>query len=133
MPIGRLVTSRDELAKLPRWPTMQSRLMDELRETTMNTDHSEIALLSEEEMRNVRLARGLRAVAASVIVGGLLVIAVETMLPAGRSVAVNAPAMQIPEHSLPLVAPAAQPGAAPATDTADPLLRRLEEGVIHHG
>lgn len=101
----------------------------------MHDDHSEIALPSEEEMRNVRLARGLRAVAASVIVGGLVLVAIETMLPAGRSVAINAPEIQAPARSLPLVTPAAaRPDAAPAPgDITDPLLRRIEEGVVHHG
>lgn len=100
----------------------------------MHSNYSEIALLSEEEARNTRLARSLRAVVASVIVGGIAVIIVETMLPASRSVAVNAPAISAPARNAPLVTPAATlPDAAPAPRDADPQLRRMEEGVIHHG
>lgn len=99
----------------------------------MHSNYSEIALLSEEEVRNARLARGLRAVAASVIVGGLVVVIVETMVPTSRSVAINAPAIPAPARAMPLATPAALPEAAPAPGDIDPLLRRMEEGVTQHG
>lgn len=100
----------------------------------MHSNDSEIALPSEEQMRNTRLARGLRAVAASVIVGGLAVVTFETMVPASRSVAANVPTTTAPARGTPLVTPAATlPDVTPAPRDADPQLQRIEEGVIHHG
>ena len=100
----------------------------------MPVDHNEIALLSEESMRNRRLVRGLQAVVASVIVGGLGVVAVETMLPPGRSVTANAPAAPAPARSVPLAAPAgARTDAAPAPAAGEPLLQRIEHSVTDHG
>lgn len=97
----------------------------------MNSHHSEIALRSEEEARNARLGYGLRAVAVSVVVGGLAIAVAESMMPAGDHVA--APIMQAPARGT-LLAPTAAPDAAPTPREADdPMLNRHEEGVVHHG
>lgn len=97
----------------------------------MNSHHSEIALRSEEDARNVRLGYGLRAVAVSVVVGGLAIAVAESMMPTSDPVV--APVMQAPARGTPL-APAATPDAAPAArDADDPMLNRHEEGVVHHG
>lgn len=97
----------------------------------MNSQQSEIYLRSEEEARNTRLVYGLRAVAVSVVVGGLVIAVAESMMPAGaRAVA---PVVHTPASGTSFV-PAATPDAAPAAREADdPMLNRHEEGVVHHG
>lgn len=98
----------------------------------MNSQQSEIALRSEEEARNARLAYGLRAVAVSVVVGGLAIAVAESMMPAIDHGA--APIMQAPARGIPLAPGATPPDAAPAAREADdPMLNRHEEGVVHHG
>ena len=51
----------------------------------MKADFSRIPMQTDEEMRAVRLARGLRAVAASVIIGGIVIAAFEADPTAERS------------------------------------------------
>jgi hypothetical protein len=90
-------------------------------------------LRSEEEIRNARLARGLRAVAATVIVGGIVIAALETQAPQSHPVPsaglVEENASGLP--AVPAELPAAAPAAAPAE--TDPALRRLDRAMEHHG
>lgn len=79
----------------------------------MQADFRRISIRTDEEMRTVRLARGLRAVAATVIIGGIVIAAVDTVPTIERSTSRD--------------------------DTADPALReielapeRIERSMEHH-
>lgn len=87
---------------------------------------------SDEEVLNARLARGLRAVAASVIVGGIVIAALDmTPQPSG-----SAPQDGIERSSssaAPRVSPASDAGPMPSTGQEDPALKRTDGAVEEHG
>lgn len=87
---------------------------------------------SEDALQNTRLARGLRAIAATLIVGGIVIAALETGEPGSRAIG-NVPSGAVqPDGAAPLaptlVSPAARPAGSP-----DPMLERLDHGMEQHG
>ena len=100
----------------------------------MRVDLSKPQLPSDDEIRHVRLARGMRAVAASLVVGGIVVATFETAPPTQRVRPTNATpedarvyAVFEPHAAMATAAPAAQAVVAAARDT-DPAHARLGRG-----
>jgi hypothetical protein len=99
----------------------------------MHADLSKVPDPSEDDIRNARLARGLRAVAATVIVGGIVIAALDTTAPVPR----NAPRDSIDQvdstaSGVPLVSPAAD--VAPRiSGQEDPALQRVDKAMEQHG
>jgi len=90
---------------------------------------------SEEEMRNTRLARGLRAVAATVVVGGIVIAAFDSGLSSSGVTPGDAPVGQAGATgtAAPLISPAADaPTSRPAV-VDDPELGRLDRAMEPHG
>jgi hypothetical protein len=102
----------------------------------MQADFTKISQQSEDEMRTVRLARGLRAVAASVIVGGIVIAAFEADPTAVDSTSRGAggDAEENFATGVPPVSPTqASPLSAPASREIEPVLERIERSMEHHG
>ncbi len=90
---------------------------------------------SEEEMRNTRLARGLRALAATVIVGGIVIAAFENGLSSSRVAPGGGPIGRAgaTDTAAPLVSPAPDAPTAPPAIVDDPSLSRLDRAMEQHG
>lgn len=90
---------------------------------------------SEEEMRNTRLERGLRAVAATVIVGGIVIAGLDGGLSSSRVAPGVAPIGQVGATgtAAPLVSPAADAPTSRPSDADDPALGRLDRAMEQHG
>ena len=90
---------------------------------------------SEEEMRNTRLARGLRAVAATVIVGGIVIAAFDSGLSSSRGSPGDAPIGQAGATGTagPLGSPAPDAPTSRPSDADDPALGRLDRAMEQHG
>jgi hypothetical protein len=91
---------------------------------------------SEEAMRNTRLARGLRAVAATLIVGGIVIAAFDTAPTAGRSTpqGTGVDPVESDATGVPLVNPTREsPVSAPAAQDDDRALGRVEKSMESHG
>lgn len=98
-------------------------------EVTMHHDVRQAGQFNEEAMRNVRLARGLRAVAATLVVGGIVLAAVD-MRDAPRS----APREAIePASEYATGMPRVSPEALPAPRADEPLLRQIDHAMEMHG
>ncbi len=94
---------------------------------------------TDDEIRYVRLARGLRAIAAALVVGGIVVAAFETAPPAQRVrptdvTPEDARAYAVVEPHAPMAtaAPAAPAAVAAARDTT-PASARLDRDKEHRG
>jgi hypothetical protein len=89
---------------------------------------------SDDEIRYVRLARGMRAIAAALVVGGIVVATFEAAPPPQRVRPTNATpedarayAVVEPHAAMATAAPAAQAVVSAARDT-DPAHARLDRG-----
>lgn len=78
----------------------------------MQADFNRISIRTDEETRTVRLARGLRAVAATVIIGGIVIAAVDTVPTMERSTSRD-------------------DTADPASRELEPALERIERSMEH--
>ena len=94
--------------------------------------------LSDDEIRYVRLARGMRAIAAALVVGGIVIAIFETAPPAQRARPTDAApedarayAFVEPYAAIAIAAPAAQ--AVVAARNVDPAQARLVRGNGHRG
>jgi hypothetical protein len=94
--------------------------------------------LSDDEIRFVRLARGIRALAAALVVGGIVISIFETAPPAQRARPTDAApedarayAFVEPHAAMAIAAPAAE--AAGAARTVDPAQARLDRDNGHRG
>jgi hypothetical protein len=97
----------------------------------MHHDFRRAQLPSDDEIRNIRLARGLRAVAATMVVGGIVLAAFDTT-HAPRNVPRDASEAVVDYATgIPLVSPA--PDVAPASGADDPALRRVDHAMENHG
>lgn len=104
----------------------------------MRNDFAGIAGPQEEDLRNVRLARGLRAVAAAVIIGGIAVIMADSIEPAAGDPSGQAMQFAMEPFAIPLpeLTPDAAlplPAAPRAPREADASLGRLDHAVDQHG
>ncbi len=102
----------------------------------MKADFSRIPMQTDEEMRAVRLARGLRAVAASVIIGGIVIAAFEADPTAERSTSRGAGVVAAEDSAtgVPLASPTqVAPVSVPASREIEPALERIERSMEHHG
>lgn len=90
---------------------------------------------SEEEMRNTRLARGLRALAATVIVGGILIAALDNGMSSSRVAPGDGPIERAgaTDTAAPLDSPVADAPTAPPAIVDDPSLSRLDRAMEQHG
>lgn len=90
---------------------------------------------TEEEMRNTRLARGLRAVAATVIIGGIVIAAFDSGLSSSRVTPGDAPIGQAGATgtAAQLGSPAADAPTSRPADVDDPGLGRLDRAMEQHG
>ena len=90
---------------------------------------------SEEAMRNTRLALGLRALAATVIVGGIVIAALDNGVPSNRAMPGGAPIGQVDLYgtAAPLVTPATEAPASRATGAEDPALGRIDKAMEQQG
>jgi hypothetical protein len=97
----------------------------------MQANFSKISMQADEDLRMVRLARGLRAVAATVIVGGIVIAAFDTAPPTERSTSRDATADPAGNSAIsaPLVSP--EP-STPASRKSEPALDRIERSMEHH-
>jgi hypothetical protein len=93
---------------------------------------------SDDEIRYVRLARGIRALAAALVVGGIVIAIFETAPPAQRDRPTDAApedarayAFVEPYAAMAIAAPAAE--AVGAARTVDPAQARLVRGNGHRG
>ncbi len=100
----------------------------------MRADLSKFQPQSDDEIRYVRLARGMRAIAAALVVGGIVVATFETAPPPQRVRPTDATpedarayAVVEPHAAMATAAPAAQAVVAAARDT-DPAHTRLDRG-----
>lgn len=104
----------------------------------MRVDFSQFQSPSDDEIRYVRLARGMRAIAATFIVGGIVVAMFETAPPAPRARPTDATpedarayAFVEPHEAMAIAAPAAR--AVAATRDTDSAQTRLDRGKDHRG
>ena len=97
----------------------------------MQADFSRMSLQTDEERRTVWLARGLRAVAVTVIVGGIAIAALDTVPTTEREMSRDA--MEDPAGSPAIGAPlfSALP-SAPVSRELESLLERIERSMEHH-
>jgi hypothetical protein len=97
----------------------------------MQADFRKLSIRTDEEMRTMRLARGLRAVAATVIVGGIVIAAFDTVPTAERELSRDAIADPAgsPAIGAPLFSAAR---SAPASREVEPALERIERSTEHH-
>ena len=93
----------------------------------MQADFSRMSVRTDEEMRTVRLARGLRAVAATMIVGGIVIAALERS-DTEREVRDAGDA-----GSLRSVAAASTQRCRPGIAGDEPALERIERSMEHPG
>lgn len=105
----------------------------------MRVDFSRFQSPSDDEIRYVRLARGMRAIAATFIVGGVVVTMFETAPLAPRARPTDATpedarayAIAEPHAAMAAAAPAAHADVAAARDS-DPALARHDPGRARHG
>lgn len=97
----------------------------------MHHDFRRAQLPSDDEIRNIRLARGLRAVAATMVVGGIVLAAFDSP-HAPRSVPRDASEAVVDYATgIPLVSPASD--ITPAGSADDPALRQVDHGMENHG
>jgi hypothetical protein len=89
------------------------------------------SLQTDEQMLNARLARGLRAVAASVIVGGMVIAALD-MAPQPSGSASGNEIDRSSSSAIPRVSPASDEGLMPSTGQEDPALKRADGSVENH-
>lgn len=94
--------------------------------------------LSDDEIRYVRLARGMRAIAAALVVGGIVIAIFEAAPPAQRARPTDAApeearayAFVEPYASMAIAAPAGQ--AVVAARNVDPAQARLDRGNGQRG
>lgn len=100
----------------------------------MNSSQSSAMQSSEDTLQNTRLARGLRAVAATLIVGGIVIAALETGEPVSRAVPGDIPSSQIqPGGATGAAGPAAVSPAALPAGGVEPMLERLDRTMEQHG
>lgn len=92
----------------------------------MQADFNRMSLRSDEEMRNARLARGLRAVAATVIIGGIVIAAVETTAPERPASPAALPVLGTGTASDPA-------GVKVPPSGSEPLLDRIDRTMEQHG
>ncbi len=86
---------------------------------------------TNEEILNARLVRVLRAVAASVIVGGMVIAALDMApQPSGSPSADGIEGSS--SSAVPRVGPASEEGLMPATGQEDPALKRTDGAAEHH-
>jgi hypothetical protein len=113
----------------------RSRLPLSLHGGPMSNPTNRNSYPSEEEMRNTRLARGLRAVAATVIVGGIVIAAFDNGLSSSRVAPGDGPIGQAGANdaAAPLVSPAADAPTSPPAVEDDPALGRLDRAMEQHG
>ena len=96
----------------------------------MQADFNRISIRTDEEMRNVRLARGLRAVAATVIIGGIVIAAFDTVPTTEREMSRDA--IADPAGSSAIGVPRVSPElSAPASRKLEPPLERIERSMEH--
>lgn len=97
----------------------------------MRTHFSTTPGWSDEDLRLKRMAHGTRAVAAAVIVGGIVIAAFEsTSAPDHARVLEAAPAASDFTRGEPA---AGAPNVVPAAGETDPALRRLDRAMESHG
>lgn len=97
----------------------------------MQADFRRMSLRTDDEMRTIRLARGLRAVAATMIVGGIVIAAIDTAPTAEHEmsrVELAEPATNL-ANGAPLSS--AEP-SAPGSRESEPVLERIERSMEHH-
>jgi hypothetical protein len=92
----------------------------------MQADFSRMSLRTQEEVRNARLARGLRAVAATVIIGGIVIAAFETTVPERPASPAVLPVLGIGTTSDPA-------GLLAPPSGSEPLLDRIDRTMEQHG
>lgn len=92
----------------------------------MKADLNRMSLRTEEEMRNARLARGLRAVAATVIIGGIVIAAFETTVPERPTSPTALPVLGTSTSSEPT-------GVMTPPSVSEPLLDRIDRTMEQHG
>jgi hypothetical protein len=97
----------------------------------MQADFSRMSIRTEEEMRTMRLARGLRAVAVTVVVGGIAIATHDAVPTTELEFLRNA--MTDPAGSPAIGAPlfSAEPSAS-ASRELEPVLERIERSMKHH-
>jgi len=88
------------------------------------------AVPTDEEMRNLRLARGLRAVAATLVIGGIVLAALDTSHEAHSGRRDAADAIVDTATGVPLMGPT---DTSPATGREDPALRQIDHAMENHG
>jgi hypothetical protein len=98
----------------------------------MQTNFSRISMRADEDLRMVRLARGLRAVAATVIVGGIVIAAFDTTPTTERLTSrdVIADPAEDSATSVPRISPER---SAPSLREIEPDLERIERSMEHQG
>jgi hypothetical protein len=100
----------------------------------MSNDYGSSTQGPEDTIQSTRLARGLRAVAATLIVGGIVIAALETGEPVSRSVPGDTPFSQIRSGAATGEAtPTAVSPTTPPSLGADPMLERLDRAMEQHG
>lgn len=98
----------------------------------MQADFRRISIRTDDEMRTVQMARGLRAVAATVIIGGIVIAALDTAPTTERETSRDAIADPAASSAIgiPLISP--EP-SAPASGELEPALERIERSMEHPG
>lgn len=98
----------------------------------MQTNFSRISMRADEDLRMARLARGLRAVAATVIVGGIVIAAFDTAPPTERLTSRDAIAEPAGDSAtgVPRISPER---SAPSSREIEPDLERIEQSTEHQG
>lgn len=90
--------------------------------------------MAEDTLQSTRLARGLRAVAATLIVGGIVIAALETGGPESRTAPGDGASSAIqPGAATGVVTPTAISPAARPAGGAEPLLDRIDRAMEQHG
>jgi hypothetical protein len=92
----------------------------------MQADLNRMSLRTQEEVRNARLARGLRAVAATVIIGGIVMAAFETTVPERPASPAVLPVLGTSTTSDPA-------GITVPSSDREPLLDRIDRTMEQHG
>lgn len=86
----------------------------------------------DEDLRIVRLARGLRAVAATVIVGGIVIAAFDTVPTTERLTSHDA--IADPAENAALSVPRSRPAlSGPESREVEPAVERIERSMEHPG
>ena len=87
---------------------------------------------SDDDLRLKRVAHGTRAVAAAVIVGGIVIAAIESAPTSNRFHALDATSAAT-EFSTGESATGAAASAVPEVQETDPALQRVDQAVEHRG